>query len=136
VAPTVVAVEPNGLNPGLKALERVSRYHVEHGERSHPPRRLDGWAAAAGATVMRRQWVGFVPMFCPDRYARAAKRVEPVLERAPVLRTLACAQYVFTASRTSRSAGCRLPPRGHEVPDREPQREAAEPGAVERGDHR
>ncbi len=105
VAPTVVAVEPNGLNPGLKVLERWSRYHVEHGERSYPRRRLDGWAAALGASVVRRQWVGLVPMFSPDWYAWGAKRLEPVLERTPLLRAMACAQYVFTASRTRSPGG-------------------------------
>jgi SAM-dependent methyltransferase len=105
VAPTAVAVEPNGLNPGLKVLERWSRYHVEYGERSDPRRRLDGWVAALGASVVRRQWVGFVPVFSPDWYTRAAKRLEPVLERTPLLRAMACAQYVFTAWRTPSSGG-------------------------------
>jgi len=105
VAPTAVAVEPNGLDPGLKVLERWSHYHVEHGERSDPRRRLDGWVAALGASVVRRQWVGFVPMFSPDWYARAAKRLEPVLERTPLLRAMACAQYIFTACRTPCSGG-------------------------------
>ena len=99
VAPTVVIVEPNGLNPGLRVLERFSPYHVEHGERSDAPGRLDRWVVALGARVVWRQWVGFVPMFAPDPYARIAKRVEAWLERLPAVRNLACAQYVFTASR-------------------------------------
>ncbi len=99
VAPTVVVVEPNGLNPGLRVLERFSRYHVEHGERSYLPWRLDCWVAALSARPVLRQWVGFVPMFSPDWYARIAKRVEPQLERLPGVRAVACAQYVFTASR-------------------------------------
>lgn len=99
VAPTVVVVEPNGLNPGLKVLERVSRYHVDHEERSYLPRRLDGWVQELGGCTVRRQWVGFVPMFAPDDYARAAKRIEPLLEAVPGVRSVACAQYVFTASR-------------------------------------
>ena len=97
VAAKVVAVEPNGLNLGLKLLERVSTYHREHGERSYPPRVLDAWVAAVGGRTAKRQWVGFVPMFCADAYARLAKRAETPLERLPGLRTVACAQYVFTA---------------------------------------
>ena len=99
VAPVAVIVEPNGYNPGLKLLERVSSYHREHAERSYPPRRLDRWAAQLGARVVSRRFVGFVPMFSPDWYARAAKRVEPALERVPGLRRAACAQYVFTVER-------------------------------------
>lgn len=131
VAPTAVVVEPNGLNPGLKVLERWSRYHVEHGERSHPRRRLDGWVATLGASVVRRQWVGFVPMFSPNWYARAAKRVEPVLERVPLVRAVACAQYVFTACRTSSSNRRSLPADRRHVSDREAQRQSPESKAVE-----
>lgn len=96
VAPLVVVVEPNGYNAGLKVLERVSPYHREHGERSYPPRRLDRWAAELGARVVTRSYVGFVPMFSPDRYAKAAKRLEPALESRRGLRETMCAQYVFT----------------------------------------
>lgn len=104
VAPTVVVVEPNGLNPGLKVLERYSRYHLEHEERSYLPWRLDRWVAALGARPVLRQWVGFVPMFSPDWYARLAKRVEPLLERLPGVRAVVCAQYVFAARREDRAA--------------------------------
>ncbi len=112
VAPTLVVVEPNGLNPGLKFNERYSEYHVEHGERSYPPRQLDRWVAALGARTVRRQWVGFVPTFSPDWYARMAKRVEPLFERTPGVMALACAQYVFTASRHQvMRKGASKPPR-------------------------
>jgi len=100
VAPLVVVVEPNGCNAGLKLLERVSRYHREHGERSYPPRRLDRWASEAGGRVVHRRFVGFVPYFSPSIYARAAKRIEPLLERVPGLRAATCAQYVFTVARS------------------------------------
>lgn len=107
VAPVVVVVEPNGCNAGVKLLERVSRYHREHGERSYPPRRLNRWAEQGGARVTARSFVGFVPMFSSDRYARAAKRIEPVLESRRGLRELTCAQYVFTAVRSPRRRGSR-----------------------------
>ena len=99
VAGRVVVVEPNGCNPGLKLLERVSRYHREHGERSHPASRLDRWATEAGGRVVWRAFVGFVPMFSPDPYARVAKTVEPLLEQLAGVRRIACAQYVFTVDR-------------------------------------
>jgi len=99
VASRIVVVEPNGYNPGLKLLERVSRYHREHGEKSYPPRQLDRWVEQLGGTVTARRYVGFVPFFSPDRYARVAKRMEPALERSRGLRQAMCAQYVFAASR-------------------------------------
>jgi ubiquinone/menaquinone biosynthesis C-methylase UbiE len=97
VATTVVVVEPNGYNPGLKLLERWSTYHVEHGERSYAPHQLDRWVRELGGTVERRTFAGLVPMFCPDWLAMAMKRVEPVVERLPVVRHVGCAVYVFSA---------------------------------------
>lgn len=99
VAPRVVVIEPNGYNVGLKLLERVSRYHVEHDERSYAPRTLDRWIRELGARVEARMFAGFVPMFSPDRLARAMKRVEPVLEGLPGLRAAGCAVYVCAAAR-------------------------------------
>lgn len=99
VAGVVAVIEPNGYNPVLKLLERFSRYHIEHGERSYAPRRLDRWASDLGGRVVRRQWVGLVPMFAPDQLARILKRIEPVLERVPLLRCVTLAQYVITVRR-------------------------------------
>ena len=99
VAPRVVVVEPNGFNPGLKLLERVSSYHVEHGEKSYTPRTLDRWSRSLGGRVERRVFAGFVPMFSPDPLARAMKRVEPLVEAVPLVRSVACAIYVFAVVR-------------------------------------
>jgi SAM-dependent methyltransferase len=117
VADRVVVIEPNGYNPGLKLLERYSKYHVEHGERSYAPRQLDRWVTTLGGAVDRRCYAGFVPMFCPDWMARLTKRVEPAVERLPVLRHLGCAVYVFSARAGGRPAadaasGGRRPERG------------------------
>jgi SAM-dependent methyltransferase len=97
VASAIVVVEPNGYNPGLKLLEKASRYHREHGEKSYPPRRLDHWVESLGGRIIKRQWVGLVPMFSPDWIAKPAKRIEPLLERLPGLRAFGCSQYVFSA---------------------------------------
>ena len=100
VAHRVVIIEPNGYNPGLKLLERCSRYHIEHGEKSYAPRTLDRWIGELGGRVDERLWAGFVPMFSPDWCARAMRRVQPVLERAPGLRAVGCAVYVLSAVRS------------------------------------
>jgi 2-polyprenyl-3-methyl-5-hydroxy-6-metoxy-1,4-benzoquinol methylase len=98
VASTIVVVEPNGYNLGLKLLEKISPYHRQHGEKSYAPRRLDRWVEDLGGRIIKRQWVGLVPMFSPDWIARPAKRVEPLLERLPGLRAFGCSQYVFSAA--------------------------------------
>ena len=95
VAPLVVIIEPNGYNPVLKVLERVSSYHREHREKSYSPRKLDRWVYDLCGCVQKRKWVGLVPMFCPDWMARVLKAVEPYFEEFPCIRCLACGQYVL-----------------------------------------
>ena len=97
LAPEVLIHEPNGNNPGLKIIERVSRYHRDHGEKSYTSRRLVRWVEEAGGEVVARRFAGFVPMFCPDWMARATKRLEPIVEGLPVLRALASAVTVIVA---------------------------------------
>jgi ubiquinone/menaquinone biosynthesis C-methylase UbiE len=99
LAPVLIVIEPNGYNFILKCIEKVSRYHREHGEKSYAPLTLDRWVEQLGGSVRTRRWVGLVPMFCPDWFARALKRIEPVFERIPVLSAAGCAVYAFVAER-------------------------------------
>jgi len=103
VASRMVVLEPNGNNVGLKVIERVSKYHIEHGEKSYTPRRMGRWISAVGGTVVSCQFAGFVPMFCPDILARLMKRLEPLVERLPVVNALGCAVYVMVAEKYGRS---------------------------------
>jgi len=95
VAPLVVVTEPNGYNPILKVLEKVSRYHVEHEERSFFPFTLHSWARKLGGTVRSSTAVGLVPFFCPDGFARFLKAIEPIVERVPVVRSVSVGTEVF-----------------------------------------
>ncbi len=100
VASTVLVIEPNGYNLGLKLLERYSRYHIQHGEKSYAPASLNKWVTDLGAMVMERKWVGLVPFFCPDWLARILKTVEPLVERLAFINVVGCAVYVFIAQRS------------------------------------
>lgn len=99
LAPVVVSIEPNGYSPALKVLEKVSRYHREHEEKSYSPSKLDRWVTRLGAVITSRQWIGLVPMFCPDWLARRLKTIEPTIERLPCVNRVCCAQYIFVAHR-------------------------------------
>lgn len=97
VAREILVLEPNGYSPILKAMERLSRYHREHEERSYTAARLRIWVEAAGGRLVTGRYGVAVPMFCPDWAAQALKLFEPLIERLPVLNRLLCAVYVFDA---------------------------------------
>jgi ubiquinone/menaquinone biosynthesis C-methylase UbiE len=99
LAPEVLIHEPNGNNYGLKIIEKVSHYHREHNEKSYSSRQIDRWVEEVGGTVVRRQFAGFVPMFCPDWVARPMKAVEPIVEHMPLANALGCSVYVVVGKR-------------------------------------
>jgi len=100
VARLVVVIEPNGYNPILKVIERFSKYHVEHQEKSYSPAMLNQWVSRSGGVIRTRGYAGLVPMFCPDSVAKVLKRIESAFERIPIINALVCAVYVFAAERT------------------------------------
>lgn len=97
VAREIIILEPNGANPVLKVIEKVSPYHRQHEEQSFLPSTLTRWCNDVGATPDYEQFVNLVPMFCPPLLARLLKIVEPVIEQIPLLRTIACGQIVIRA---------------------------------------
>ena len=94
MAKQIIVVEPNGYNPVLKVIEKVSRYHRQHEERSYRPSQLDRWFEDRGGRIESSQYIGLVPMFCPDLFARLCKSVERIVECTPLLRSFCCGQYV------------------------------------------
>jgi 2-polyprenyl-3-methyl-5-hydroxy-6-metoxy-1,4-benzoquinol methylase len=96
---TVVVLEPNGNNPVLKLLERFSSYHIEHEERSFRPGQICNWLTSADFTIKSSEVINLVPMFCPDLLAKVCRRVEPIVERIPLLRNIACGQSIIVATK-------------------------------------
>jgi SAM-dependent methyltransferase len=98
----VIVVEPNGLNPVLKLLEKYSRYHIEHEEHSFVPGHLDRMFAACGATRESAEFLSIVPYLCPDWMARVLGFFEPVVEALPLFNRIGCGQTVklFRTNRT------------------------------------
>lgn len=94
---TVVVVEPNGMNPVLKLIERYSRYHIEHEERSFRRGEIHHWLESAGFSVVKSDVVNLVPFFCPDWMVPPLQLAETVVERVPLVRDLACGQSVIVA---------------------------------------
>jgi SAM-dependent methyltransferase len=99
VADTVVVIEPNGWNPVLKVIERVSAYHRAHGERSWRSSVIDRWLHEAGFVPAKRMYAGLVPFFFPSAPARILKALEPLVEASGPLGRAALAVYAVRATR-------------------------------------
>jgi 2-polyprenyl-3-methyl-5-hydroxy-6-metoxy-1,4-benzoquinol methylase len=95
VARDILVIEPNGYNPVLKLIEKISPYHREHQELSYTRAKLAGWFAEAGATLQSHAYIGLVPFFCPDWMVRPLKAMEGLVESVPLVRTLMCGQVVM-----------------------------------------
>jgi 2-polyprenyl-3-methyl-5-hydroxy-6-metoxy-1,4-benzoquinol methylase len=94
---TVVIVEPNGNNPILKLLERYSKYHVEHEERSFSPMHIRTWLRNAGFEDLQTRMINLVPFFCPDWMVPPLRHAERIVERLPLVRDIGCGQSVIVA---------------------------------------
>lgn len=99
LADTMIILEPNGYNPVLKILERVSRYHIEHEEQSFFSTTLTRWVREAGFRVSAVQFLNIVPMFCPDWMAKICNSASPIAERIPLINALGCGQCLIRAER-------------------------------------
>ncbi len=94
IADEIIVAEPNGYNPVLKIMEKISPYHILHEEKSYAPRKLDKWFKNNGGIIDKSMYVGFVPLFCPDFLAKILNFCEPYLEKTPLLRNFSCGQYI------------------------------------------
>ena len=99
ISDNIVILEPNGYNPVLKLLEKFSRYHIEHEEKSFFSSTLQSWCKEADLKINSSQMINLVPMFCPDWLAKGCKIVEPLVEAIPLLRTVSCGQNIIVANR-------------------------------------
>jgi ubiquinone/menaquinone biosynthesis C-methylase UbiE len=87
---SLLVLEPNGYNPVMKIIERASRYHRQHDERSYWPPTLNRWFTQEGFSVVAQKFFCLVPYFCPTPAAKILGRAESVMESLPVVRQLCC----------------------------------------------
>jgi len=105
--PAVLALEPNGYNPVMKVIEKVSIYHREHDEKSYWPPTLNNWFERNGYSVVSQRFFGIVPYFCSTPLARSLKFAEPMFEMAPIVRHLACGTNLILYKKDSHAASAR-----------------------------
>lgn len=99
IAKKIIIIEPNGNNPILKVIEKTSKYHIEHEERSFAQSLLKQWCEEKNLKVESLTVIGFVPFFFPTVLAKIIYFFQPFLELFWPLKKYFGAQIVIVATR-------------------------------------
>lgn len=91
----IIILEPNGYNPFLKIIEKISFYHRLHNEKSYWPPSLNKWFIKMGYRVEEQKFFGLVPYFCNYRFAKIMKFIEPIFENVPYLNRVFCGTNII-----------------------------------------
>ncbi|MDR1984783.1 MAG: class I SAM-dependent methyltransferase [Prevotellaceae bacterium] len=91
----LLILEPNGNNPILKVIEKLSPYHRKHEEQSFRSSVLKAWCKDSGYVVERTAFIGFVPILFPDFLARLIYFFQPFLEKIYPLKKYLGSQIVM-----------------------------------------
>lgn len=95
----IIVLEPNGYNPLLKLIEKISAYHIIHEERSFFPPVLNSWFTHFKYKIIEQKFFGIIPYFFPARIAYLLNYIERYFESIPLLNNLFCGTNIVLFSR-------------------------------------
>ena len=98
IAKYLIISDPNGLNPVLKVIEKVSPYHIEHQEKSFTPKTIRQWLNAGDFELKSTKVGVLVPFFAPSLLAKVLNSLQKAVEQIPLARWVLCGTQVHTAS--------------------------------------
>lgn len=99
MAESVIIIEPNGYNPILKLIEKLSSYHRSHEEQSYTPYNLRKWVKNSNLKIVDQEYVGFIPFFFPAVPSKIIYLIQPILEKIPGLKHFFSACVVLTCTK-------------------------------------
>ena len=99
ISNNILVLEPNGYNPILKVIEKVSPYHRLHEEKSYWPPQLNTWFKKYGFGIVDQRFFSIVPYFTSDSIARFLKKIEPFFERIPFISKYYCGTNLILYSK-------------------------------------
>ncbi|OGH04044.1 MAG: hypothetical protein A2W22_00255 [Candidatus Levybacteria bacterium RBG_16_35_11] len=91
----IIILEPNGFNPFLKIIEKTSKYHKEHEEKSYWPPTFRSWFKNNGYILKKESFHCLVPYFCNEKIAKILKMIEPFIEKTPIINKFFCGAVLF-----------------------------------------
>ena len=98
---SILILEPNGLNPILKIIEKLSPYHRAHSEKSFTKTKIQTWLLTSGLSIEKFERGVLVPYFFPTALVDLMSSLEPIVARIPFLRRVLMGTQVILASKNS-----------------------------------
>ena len=95
----LILLEPNGLNLILKIIEKTSKYHIEHNERSFFHHSIKKKLLYSNFNNFKISFFGFTPFFCPDWMAKLTNFLHKFIVNIPIIRSFACITYTILCSK-------------------------------------
>jgi ubiquinone/menaquinone biosynthesis C-methylase UbiE len=92
--PKIIILEPNGLNLMLKIIEKISKYHLDHQEKSFRPATVSKWFSKYNYRLSKQRYLVLVPYFCNPKLGKILKFIEPFIEAIPLIRNLLCGSVI------------------------------------------
>ena len=105
IADQIIIIDPNGNNPILKIIEKKSKYHIEHEEKSYSEKQFIDFCKKSGCHIDKIFYVGFVPFFFPTILAKIIHFFQPILEKVPILNYYFTGQIVIIIDNKKKNNG-------------------------------
>jgi 2-polyprenyl-3-methyl-5-hydroxy-6-metoxy-1,4-benzoquinol methylase len=100
---SILVLEPNGLNPIMKIIEKVSPYHRAHSERSFTKAKIRNWLVGNGFEIEKFKLGVLVPYFFPTFLVGFVTSLEPLIDKIPLVgRVLFGTQVILASKKLSR----------------------------------
>ena len=94
---SILILEPNGLNPIMKVIEKLSPYHRAHSEKSFTKGKIRRWLLSSEFRIEKFELGVLVPYFFPTSLVGFMSALEPLVARIPIARRLLFGTQVLFA---------------------------------------
>ena len=101
IAKEVVVLEPNAYNLMVRVVLKISKWHIQRGEKVIPSSYLISEFKKSKFWISDYKYCNLVPLFCPDYIAHTLKCFQPVVERTPFINRFFCGSYVAKFEKSS-----------------------------------
>jgi 2-polyprenyl-3-methyl-5-hydroxy-6-metoxy-1,4-benzoquinol methylase len=95
----VLILEPNGLNPIMKIIEKLSPYHRAHSEKSFTKAKIRSWLVESGMDINSFKYGVLVPYFFPTFMVMFMSSLEPMVAKIPLVRRVLFGTQVIMATK-------------------------------------